>query len=135
MKAWEDLENNPDISLCWTEESKFYIDKAKIEKFDDGRIVIQSVIGPGHKFRNLTSRQMFYFENFGWEAGKLKLMSDHYESKANEANRLLQSNYNDRTRSALLRRKKEHMEKKFIYDRALNKELESLSCEALLKNL
>ena len=134
MKAWEDLENNPDISLCWTEESKFYIDKAKIEKFDDGRIVIQSVIGPGYKFRNLTSRQVFYYENFGWEAGKLKLMSDHYEDKVAYINRKLQSNYNERTRRSLKENKRKYMEKKFIYDRALNKELESLSCEALLKN-
>ena len=78
---------------------------------------------------------MFYFENFGWEAGKLRVLSDHYEGIANRINERLQSNYNEVTRTALLSSKKKAMEKKFIYDRALNKHMESLSCEALLKNL
>lgn len=135
MKAWEDIEKDPNISIWWTENSEWYLDKGvKIEKFKDGLIEVKNVMGSGHRHRDVTDKQRFYFDNFGWLAGCYKVQSDECERMVWSINQQIASGLNENSeRSARLRRD-DYMAKKYKYDQALEKELKSLSSKALLKN-
>jgi len=85
MKAWEDVSSYH--SLYWTgledkPDSKWFLDRGvKIERFeDDGRIEIHDVMTHGDKFRKIDGEQMKYFENYGWDAGCLKVNIDYHKA-------------------------------------------------------
>tara|TARA_R110001606_G_scaffold228862_2_gene376903 strand:- start:1223 stop:1567 length:345 start_codon:yes stop_codon:yes gene_type:complete len=95
MKAWNDLVNSKDISLWTTEDSEWYIDLgAKIERFNNGRIVIKNIISRGDNFIDLTPNQLSYFKLYGWDAGRYKICVDEYHKKIREA-RVLGDNVRD----------------------------------------
>jgi hypothetical protein len=75
MKAWQDLENNPYISLYHTEVSLWYLDMGiKIEKFDeDGRIEVKNTMTPGEMFKDLSEDDLKLFEEKGWMVGCLTM--------------------------------------------------------------
>ncbi len=82
MKAWDDLVNNKELSLWTTDDSEWYLDTgAKIERFNDGRIVIKNVLSRGDNFTDPTVCQMYYFENSGWDAGRYKICVDEYRRR------------------------------------------------------
>lgn len=108
MKAWEELENNKDISLYRTINSTWYIHMGiKIEKFDkDGSIVLKNGLHHGDKYSELSSIQKDIFSNVGWQVGCLIVNIDwliqrlenttyksdryiEYENKLNEYNERL----------------------------------------------
>lgn len=75
MKAWQDLENDPHISLYRTRVSKWYLDMGiKIEKFDeDGRIEVKNTMTPGEMFKDLNEDDLKLFEEKGWMVGCLTM--------------------------------------------------------------
>jgi len=75
MKAWQDLENDPHISLYRTRVSKWYLDMGiKIEKFDeDGRIEVKNTMTPGEMFKDLSDDDLKLFEEKGWMVGCLTM--------------------------------------------------------------
>ena len=82
MKAWNDLENNKEITLWTTSRSRWYLDLgARIERFDDGEIVIKNIISTGENYIKATPIQMIYFEDHGWDAGRYKICVDEYLRK------------------------------------------------------
>lgn len=92
MKAWEDLESNPYISLYHTRLSLWYLDMGvKIEKFDD-RIEIKNTMTPNEKFRDVGDDEREVFEKQGWEAGCLTVNINVLEQKIEWQEHLLDSN-------------------------------------------
>jgi len=76
MKAWEDIEAS-EITPWRTSNSSWYLDLgARIERFDDGRIVIKNTMAPGENYKNLSLEQAGYFEREGWDAGRYKVCMD-----------------------------------------------------------
>lgn len=75
MKAWQDLENDPHVSLYRTRVSKWYLDMGiKIEKFDeDGRIEVKNTMTPGEMFKDLNEDDLKLFEEKGWMVGCLTM--------------------------------------------------------------
>ena len=92
MKAWEDLESNPYISLYHTRLSLWYLDMGvKIEKFDD-RIEIKNTMTPNEKFRDVGDDEREVFDKQGWEAGCLTVNINVLEQKIEWQEHLLDSN-------------------------------------------
>ena len=92
MKAWEDLESNPYISLYHTRLSLWYLDMGvKIEKFDD-RIEIKNTMTPNEKFRDVGEDEREVFDKQGWEAGCLTVNINVLEQKIEWQEHLLDSN-------------------------------------------
>ena len=92
MKAWEDLESNPYISLYHTRLSLWYLDMGvKIEKFDD-RIEIKNTMTPNEKFRDVGEDEREVFDKQGWEAGCLTVNINVLEQKIEWQEHLLNSN-------------------------------------------
>lgn len=92
MKAWQDLESNPHISLYHTRLSLWYLDMGvKIEKFDD-RIEIKNTMTPNEKFRDINDDEREVFDKQGWEAGCLTVNINVLEQKIEWQEHLLNSN-------------------------------------------
>ena len=87
MKAWEDLERDPYVSLYWTgddldPDSHWYMDHGvKIEKFKDGRIEINNCMHAGDFYVPVTSSQRYVFENVGWLPGCYDVCIDMYSAR------------------------------------------------------
>lgn len=94
MKAWEDLESNPHISLYHTRLSMWYLDMGvKIEKFDeDGRIEIKNTMTPTEYFEDIGDDERKIFEKQGWMAGCLNVNINVLERKLEWHEHLLESN-------------------------------------------
>jgi hypothetical protein len=93
MKAWEDLESNPYISLYHTRLSLWYIDMGvKIEKFDDGRIEIKNTMTPNEKFRDVSYDEWEIFDKQGWVAGCLNVNINTLDQKIEWQEHLINSN-------------------------------------------
>lgn len=76
MKAWTDIEESGK-TLWETSNSKWYLDLgARIERFNNGRIVIKNTLGPSENYKNLTNEQLSYFMDYGWDAGRYKVCVD-----------------------------------------------------------
>ena len=92
MKAWEDLESNPYISLYHTRLSLWYIDMGvKIEKFDD-RIEIKNTMTPNEKFRDVSDDEWEIFDKQGWVEGCLNVNINVLEQKIEWQEHLINSN-------------------------------------------
>jgi hypothetical protein len=94
MKAWQDLEENPYISLYRTRVSMWYVDMGvKIEKFDeDGRVEIKNTMTPNEKFYDVSDEHRKIFEEEGWLIGCLHMNINVLEKKIEWQERLLESN-------------------------------------------
>lgn len=58
---------------------------AKIEKFNDGRIVIHNTIVRGDNYDNITAPQEMYFIVNGWDAGRYNVCLDTYKNRLKTA--------------------------------------------------
>jgi len=101
MRAWEELVNDVDKSLYWTEDSDWYLDMGvKIERFHkDGRIEIKNVMTSTEKFEDVNGKFLKVFETEGWFIGCVKLNIDVHQRKLMRANELVRisiSNGNER---------------------------------------
>ncbi len=121
MKAWNDLVNNPHISLYHTRVSLWYIDMGvKIEKFDeDGRIEIKNTMTPTEYYKDLTAEQLKVFDDLGWYAGCISLNVDVLEEKVEWYKHLLETGCLDPT--AISRRLIKNQEKLLQYQQKLVK--------------
>ena len=94
MKAWEDLERDPYVSLYWTgddldPDSHWYMDHGvKIEKFKDGRIEINNCMHAGDFYVPVTESQRYVFENVGWLPGCYDVCIDMYSARMLRINKL-----------------------------------------------
>jgi len=101
MRAWDDLVNDEEKSLYWTENSDWYLDMGvKIERFHkDGRIEIKNVMTSTEKFEDVNGKFLKVFETEGWFIGCVKLNIDVHQRKLMRANELVRisiSNGNER---------------------------------------
>lgn len=98
MKAWTDLENDPDINLYWTgfnlkPDSYWYVDHGvKIERFNDGRFELNNVMMPGDFYKPLTKDQIAVFEQSGWLRGCYNVCIDTYMARLNKLMQLINLN-------------------------------------------
>jgi hypothetical protein len=94
MKAWNDLETNPHVSLYHTRVSMWYVDMGvKIEKFDDdGRIEIKNTMTPNEKFIDISDSERDVFEDKGWIAGCLNVNINVINQKIEWQEHLIESN-------------------------------------------
>jgi hypothetical protein len=94
MKAWQDLEENPHVSLYHTRVSMWYVDMGvKIEKFDDdGRIEIKNTMTPNEKFIDISDSERDVFEDKGWIAGCLNVNINVINQKIEWQEHLIESN-------------------------------------------
>jgi hypothetical protein len=88
MKAWEELENNKDISLYKTMTSTWYIHMGiKIEKFDkDGMIVIKNGLSHGDRYTDIRDIHRDIFDKIGWTAGCLVVNIDWFTQRLSNTN-------------------------------------------------
>jgi len=127
MKAWNDLVDNPDIDLFWTDNSDWYLDRGiKIERFHaDGRIEIRSVMSNGEKFRKLTPIQMDYFVNVGWSAGCHRACIDEFKARVERINKRLRSNLPEIRKQKQRLDRDGYMKRIFTWSTALDQELKN----------
>jgi hypothetical protein len=94
MKAWQDLEENPHVSLYHTRVSMWYLDMGvKIEKFDDdGHIEVKNTMTPNEKFRDVCDDEREVFDKQGWEAGCLTVNINVINEKIEWQEHLIDSN-------------------------------------------
>jgi hypothetical protein len=84
MKAWEDISSNEWNRTFRTLESDWFIDHGvKIEKFDDGRIVVLNTMTASDFHEPITPDQQHLFDNAGWLAGCYKVNVDSCTNKMN----------------------------------------------------
>jgi hypothetical protein len=88
FKAWEELENNKDISLYRTMNSTWYIHMGiKIEKFDkDGMIVIKNGLSHGDRYTDIRQIHKDIFRDVGWTAGCLVVNIDWFTKRLENTN-------------------------------------------------
>jgi hypothetical protein len=93
MKAWQDLEENPHVSLYHTRVSLWYLDMGvKIEKFDeDGRIEIKNTMTLNEKFNDIGDDELEIFEKQGWIIGCLNVNINTLQRKIEWQEHLLGS--------------------------------------------
>jgi hypothetical protein len=95
MKAWNELENDPNVSLYWTgdkrnPDSYWYLDHGvKIEKFKDGHFEINNVMFAGDFYVPLKKHQIEIFEDKGWLEGCYNVCIDTYLIRLFKINKLL----------------------------------------------
>lgn len=94
MKAWNDLVNNPHISLYHTRLSLWYIDMGiKIEKFnEDGRVEIKNTMTSTENFEDISDEDRKIFEEKGWTIGCLNVNINTLKRKIDWYENLLNSN-------------------------------------------
>lgn len=98
MKAWDDLEKDPDINLYWTgykmdPDTYWYVDHGvKIEKFRDGKIALYNGMMPGDFYKPLTKDQIAVFEQSGWLRGCYNVCIDTYMTRLNKLMQLINLN-------------------------------------------
>jgi hypothetical protein len=98
MKAWSDLEEDPNVSLYWTGDyenpkSLWYIDHGiKIEKFPDGTIQLYNAMMSGDFYKPLTKDQIAVFEQSGWLRGCYNVCIDTYMTRLNKLMQLINLN-------------------------------------------
>ena len=127
-KAWNDLENDPDIATYETLDKtyKWYlVPGVWIAKYPNGDVEIKTVYGSGDKYREIKHTQERYFEDYGFWAGAYRLNVDYFEDAMLDAKERLEQvlGTDDEDR---VREKFEEAEAKMnMYKEKLNKALKS----------
>ncbi len=121
MKAWQDLENDPHISLYHTRVSKWYLDMGiKIEKFDeDGRIEVKNTMTPGEMFKDLSDDDLKLFEEKGWMVGCLTMNVGVLKEKIEWLEHLIENSNVDP--ASIQRRLEKNNQKLLDYQQRLTK--------------
>ena len=85
MKAWTDLENNPNITLNETSYSKYYINHGvKIEMFNDGRIEVKNTMTNSDHYENVPYEIFVLFETVGFDHGAFAMCSHIFKRRADK---------------------------------------------------
>jgi len=114
MKAWDDLEKDPNVSLYWTgderdPDSHWYMDHGiKIEKFRDGHIDLSNAMIAGDFYKPLTQDQVEVFETKGWLRGCYNVCIDMYMIRLHNVCQIINMNPESRE----LDERKKNIEKK-----------------------
>lgn len=114
MKAWNDLESDPNVSLYWTgdernPDSHWYMDHGiKIEKFRDGHIELSNAMIAGDFYKPLTKDQVSVFEDKGWLRGCYNVCIDMYMIRLHNVCQIINMNPESRE----LDERKKNIEKK-----------------------
>lgn len=114
MKAWNDLESDPNVSLYWTgderdPDSHWYMDHGiKIEKFKDGHIELSNAMIAGDFYKPLTKDQVSVFEDKGWLRGCYNVCIDMYMIRLHNVMQIIRMNPESRE----LDERKKNIEKK-----------------------
>lgn len=114
MKAWDDLESDPNVSLYWTgderdPDSHWYMDHGiKIEKFKDGHIELSNAMIAGDFYKPLTKDQVSVFEDKGWLRGCYNVCIDMYMIRLHNVMQIINMNPESRE----LDERKKNIEKK-----------------------
>ena len=87
IKAWNDIVNDSNKSICWTNDSEWFVDMGiKIEVFKNGNVEIKNtMLSPDH-YKDVTPIQRQLFEQNGWEYGCLSVCIDTFTLAVNRLN-------------------------------------------------
>jgi len=123
MKAWDELYDNPHISLAYTSKSEYYIGNGvKIEKFNDGKIEINNTMMNSETYYPVSNKEFEIFENDGWEIGELTVQFNSYSFKLERCIKRLHDLRNSTEDRSIALAKKERYELKIIeIEERLNK--------------
>lgn len=90
MKAWEELKNNEDVTLCKTSNSEWYINHGvKIERFINGKVEVKNTMTNSDHYENISKDLMDVFIYQGWQAGAFCVCIDVYKKRVDVYNRLI----------------------------------------------
>ena len=95
MKAWNDLEEDPYITLYWTGDERnpdthWYMDHGvKIEQMRDGSIEINNAMVGGDFYKRVTDSQYKVFEEKGWLAGCYNVCIETYKERLRKVDALI----------------------------------------------
>jgi hypothetical protein len=95
MKAWNELEEDPYITLYWTGDERnpdthWYMDHGvKIEQMRDGSIEINNAMVGGDFYKRVTDSQYKVFEEQGWLAGCYNVCIDTYKERLRKVDALI----------------------------------------------
>ena len=101
MKAWEQLEQDPNITIYYygtseNKSSEYYIDHGvRIEKMRDGSVTIKNCMLAGDFYKEVSSKEYNVFEQKGWLAGCYNVCISTLESKLTKCNYLIKHTKHD----------------------------------------
>lgn len=85
MKAWEEIENDPHISLYETLKSQYYIDHGcKIERFNDGRFELKNLMTNSDHYEDVPEDIVEVFAEDGWLIGAFTMCAHVYKTRAHK---------------------------------------------------
>lgn len=123
IRAWDELERT--VSLFWTGDednptTRWYLDMGvKIERFEsDGRIVIHDTMTNSEKYKLINDVQEYYFAEYGWYVGCLKVNIDAIEERIKWLHQSMRY-YDDK--ESIDKRIKKYSDKLLDYKQKLNK--------------
>jgi hypothetical protein len=100
MKAWQELVSDPNISICDTLDSQWYINYGvKIQRFNDGTIEVHDTMTNSDHYRKVTPTEYLIFMLNGWQAGCTSINASLVLRKAKHAKKLY-DNCIERNRTA-----------------------------------
>lgn len=85
-KAWNDIQHRPNVIT--TSYSMYYIEQGvKIERMNNGKVVILDTTSFGDNFRKITQEQQYMFDEFGFRAGQLAVLIKGLTAKVSSLER------------------------------------------------
>jgi hypothetical protein len=115
MKAWEDLENDENVTICHTLKSQWYIGHGvKIERFNNGSIEIKNTMNNNDHYKDVDEHLYNLFRDYGWLYGCYWTNIEFLEEKLYRIDVILSSNVEKHIKD------KHSADKKKIFDKYLN---------------
>lgn len=112
MKAWQELESDPNVSLWWYGEERaptvhYYIDHGvRISKdVETGLIEVKNAQLSDEHYSSVTDEQYEVFKNYGWLPGCYTVCIDTCKNRLIKVNYLISIEKNDDRMDELMERK------------------------------
>lgn len=122
MKAWEDLVNDRDITICHTNNSEWYLNHGvKIELFNNGVFEIKNTMINSDHYEDVSHYHYLIFKNKGWLAGCYALNIDVLDDELKSINRLIDRLDESDNIDKFVNKKKKILAKLSSYENKLNK--------------
>jgi hypothetical protein len=122
MKAWEDLENDEDVTICHTLKSRWYLNYGvKIEMLNDGTIEIKNTMINSDHYEEVSSSQYAIFRDKGWLYGCYSLNIDMLDDDLYNINRLIDRLDSSDNINRFVNKKNKIIEKLASYENKLSK--------------
>jgi hypothetical protein len=122
MKAWEDLENDENETICHTLKSQWYIGHGvKIERFNDGSIEIKNTMNNNDHYKDVDEHLYNLFRDYGWLYGCYWTNIEFLEEKLYRIDVILSSNVEKHIKDKHSADKKKIFDKLFNYKKRLSK--------------